>query len=227
MAGKVDFRDDGDAAFGSVLNYVAELLLGVEAAVADAVVGLPVFPDNRTVSPSAYLSEAGISLYLYPPALIVGEVPVESVELVGHHNVDVLLGLLYGPEVARAVKVHSAVAEAGLVKDFGAGEYPVGLGLLVPVNCRRKHLLKGFAGVDETVQGRSFNLYVIVFNFNVVLLRAKVGVVLKLKAVAVGLCFYAGSGFKGLDEAADGFAGGFVYGRVNLHGCALDAYSAL
>ena len=123
-----------------------------------------------------------------------------------------------------AVKVHSAVSEAGLVEDLYAGEDPGSLpGLLAAVNCRGEHLLQGFAGIDEAVEGRCLHLHVVVFNLNVVLLRTEVGVVLEVEAVAIGLAFYAGSGFKGVDKPADSLAGGLVDGRINLYGRALDA----
>ena len=151
--------------------------------------------------------------------------PVQAVELVGHHHVNVALGLFNCPEVAAAVKMHSAVSEAGLVKDLYAGENPGSLlGLLVAVNCGRKHLLDGFAGIDEAVKGRCLHLYIVVFNLYVVLLRAEVRVELEVEAVAIGFTFYAGSGFKGIDKPADSLAGSLVNGGVYLYGCTLYAY---
>ena len=151
VAGEVDLRDHDNAAFGSIVHDFLHLVLGVEAAVADAVVGVPVHLDDGTVAPGANFSELGIFLDLHSPALVLGKVPVEAVELIGCHHVQVALGFLDGEEVAAGIQVHAAIGEAGLVVDMREGQRPVGLGLFRTINGRRQHLLERFAGIDETV----------------------------------------------------------------------------
>ena len=80
--------------------------------------------------------------------------PVQAVQLVGGHHVYIALGLLDGPEMPAWIHVHAPVGEAGLVVDGGIRQHPVGLGLHAAVNLRGQHLLQGFTGIQETVQGR-------------------------------------------------------------------------
>ncbi len=85
MAGQVDLGNDRDAAVGGVAHQRAQFGLGVEAA------------DARRrrrptragpLSPRADLGQLGKALDLEAPALVVGEVQVERVELHRRHLVD-------------------------------------------------------------------------------------------------------------------------------------------
>ena len=117
VAGEVDLRDDGDVALGGIGHDLAHLLLGVEAAVADAVVGVEVLADAGSVAPGTHFRELGVLFDLHAPALVLGEVPVEAVEFVGGGDVDIALGLLDAPEVTAGIQVDAAVVEARGVQD--------------------------------------------------------------------------------------------------------------
>ena len=93
MAGKVNLGDNLDAAGSRIFHNLAKLRLGVVAAVADSVVGIEVLAYAGAVPPCSNLREAGVGLDFDPPALVVGEVPVQAVEFVGRHHVNVALCL--------------------------------------------------------------------------------------------------------------------------------------
>ena len=66
---------------------------------------------------AADLGQLRILLDLHPPALVVGQVPVQGVELVQGHLVDDLLDLVHAPEMARRVEHEATPAEARCVLD--------------------------------------------------------------------------------------------------------------
>ena len=118
--------------------------------------------DDGLVADRSELCESRIFLYLDSPALVVCEMPVEGVEFVDFHHVDVFLHHVHVEEMSRNVHVHASVSEAWFVLDFNALESPflAGSGSL-SVYLGRKHLLEGLDGVVESVEGRS--LYVHAF----------------------------------------------------------------
>ena len=60
------------------------------------------------------------------PPLVVGQVPVEFVEFVGGHQVEVAFDLVDGVEVAADVEVHAAPVESRGVADGDVGDPAVG-----------------------------------------------------------------------------------------------------
>lgn len=101
VPGDVDLGDDRDVPLGGVRDDLADVVLGVETAVRLLVPerGRPVAP-LRTGAPGADLGEPGVALDLDAPALVVGEVEVEDVELVGGEEVEVAQDTGLGHEVA-------------------------------------------------------------------------------------------------------------------------------
>ena len=95
VAGHVELRHDADAAGAGVGDDVPGLFLGVVEAI------------------GAGGSELGKELALDAEALILGEVPVEDVELHGGHGVEVALDDVDRLEVAADVDHQAAPAEAG------------------------------------------------------------------------------------------------------------------
>ena len=90
VAGHLDLRHDHDVALARVLDHVADLLLGVEPAAA-AAVGFG--------APGADAGELRVLAYLDAPALVVGQMPVQHVELVARQQVDLLLHQRHRDEV--------------------------------------------------------------------------------------------------------------------------------
>ena len=153
MSGQVHLGHDGDAPRGGVVHHLPDFLPGIEAAVADVVVGGEVPPDHRAFAPAGDLAEEREGADLDAPALVVGQVPVETVELVHRHHVQVALDLVDAPEMPRGVQVHAAPGEARAVLDQAAGQRPAVLqGLPTAVYGRREQLPEGLQGVDDAVQ---------------------------------------------------------------------------
>ena len=119
------------------VHYVADFVLGVEAAVADSVALTVV--SCGLVPPGSDLGQAGERLDLDAPALVLGEMPVEAVLLVHRHHIEEFLYGLHGIEVAAAVELHSAPGDPGGVLYAAA--------LRLPGNIR-----DGFVGVCRSGQ---------------------------------------------------------------------------
>ena len=150
MAGQVDLGHNGDAALPRIIDDLTDLLLGVVAAVADAVVRIEVVFDHRPVAEAADFGETGVALNFEPPALVVREMPVETVELVERHYVEVLLRLFDAPEMSDRIHVHAAVGKARTVGNHAAGQFPFAAGLAF-VDADREHLAEGLHRIEEAV----------------------------------------------------------------------------
>ena len=88
MSGKVNFRDDGHVALGSISYNFATLLLGIyEGAIMLAVILATITADNCLVALSCYSRELGVFLNLDTPSLVVGQVPVEAVDVVQSQDI--------------------------------------------------------------------------------------------------------------------------------------------
>ena len=116
MSWEVDFRNDGDMTVSGIFYQVFELFLGVKSAVTYGVErhGLA---DKRTRAPSTDFSEIRVFFYLDSPALVVGKVEVEAVEVMQRHRVDVNLHRVDGEEVTAHVEMHPAVSKTGPIVD--------------------------------------------------------------------------------------------------------------
>ena len=127
-----DFGDDGDEAGLGVGDDFVDVVLGVEAAVVFIGLlrgGLGGGGAARGGGEGFFEraeggdgGELGVLENFDAPALVVGEVPVESVEFVEGEGVDVAEDVLFGEEVAGAVEEDAAPRVAGGVFDVEAGE---------------------------------------------------------------------------------------------------------
>ena len=106
MSRQFDFRHDRDEAFGCIFHYLADVFLRIPAsvrlAVARAVIAAGLFP------PCSHFRKPRIFLYLYPPALVFGKMPVEHVLLVHCHHVEEPVYFLHRMEPSSAVELHAA-----------------------------------------------------------------------------------------------------------------------
>src|SRR5205814_3356146 len=78
--------------------------------------------DDRLLAPRAHLGELGVLLDLEPPALVLGEVPVECVELERGEEIDVPLDEFYREEVAPDIEMQSPIAKARRIVDARCGD---------------------------------------------------------------------------------------------------------
>ena len=76
------------------------------------------FPDGSD------LCQFRIFLDFYSPALVIREMPMEGIELVDFHDVNVFLHHVHVEEMANHVHVHASVAESRFVMDLGALDIP-------------------------------------------------------------------------------------------------------
>jgi hypothetical protein len=125
VAGAVDFGHDGDEPRGGVRHDLSDVLLRVVAAVPHPVVlagGLPGVSDQGGGPPRSDLDQPRVALNLQPPALVVGEVQVQDVELVQREQVDEAQHELLGHEVSCHVEHRAAPAEPGGVGNLEVRE---------------------------------------------------------------------------------------------------------
>src|SRR6266536_3400947 len=73
--------------------------------------------DDRLLPPRPHPGQLGVAADLEPPALVLGEMPVEGVELECRHDVDVFHDEGDREEMPADVQVQAAIAEAGAVGD--------------------------------------------------------------------------------------------------------------
>ena len=97
-------------------------------------------------TPRGDLREFGIAVDGDAPAGAVGQVPVEAVELVAGHQIELLLDELLVAEMARDVEHQTAVREAGRIGDLERGELAAeALGELQ----QRLHAVEGAGGIGR------------------------------------------------------------------------------
>ena len=109
----VDLRHDHDVPVLRIAHEVRELVLRVVAAGTAA-----------HLAEATDLRQLGPRLDLDAPALVVGEVQVQHVDLVEREHVDVLLHFARGEKVARHVEHRAAPREARMIRDGDGGNLP-------------------------------------------------------------------------------------------------------
>ena len=205
VPGHLDFGNHLDMPLCGVADDLADLLLRVELAVGFAVVNalfvLVVASDERFRTPGPDLGEQRIFFDLDPPALIVGQMPVEFVDLVQREDVDVGLHVLDREEMAADVEHRPAVGERGLVADDAGGNLSSG-----------DQLLEAAKPVQHRLGRRCRDRYALSADFQKVLF----GFVARLQLQRHGVFFgCGGDGGFGSGEFADG-AGENLRGRAQL-----------
>ena len=118
VAGHVYLGHDGDVAIGRVAHDIAHLVLRVETTVADRLSCFRVDAGRtRRNAPSADLGQAWIFPDLQSPALVVGQVPLQDIELVQGHCIDEQLDLVRCLHVPRGIEHQAAPGKSRLVFD--------------------------------------------------------------------------------------------------------------
>lgn len=126
----LDLRHDGDAAGGRVPHQTGEFGPRVRPAVRDAVVRAAAGRAGLGLGAmAADLGELGTGGDRHAPALVVGEMHMEHVDLVQGQHVDVPAQIGDGLEVACHVQHRAAPGVPGVVGDLGARQQPRSVGL--------------------------------------------------------------------------------------------------
>ncbi|MNV38825.1 hypothetical protein D3C71_1303880 [compost metagenome] len=127
MAGHVDLGDHLDVAGRRIGDHVADLVLRVEAAVRALGAGHRIAAAIAGRNPAtADRGQLRIALDLHAPALVIGEVPVESIELLFGHRVEHALDLVQALEVAGRIEHQPAPAETRRIVDAQRRQGAVG-----------------------------------------------------------------------------------------------------
>ena len=160
MTWKVDFRNHIDTLGSRIVNDFTNLLLSIphSLAVWDSVCRIKILLYTSAGTERTDRSEFRIFLDLNSPALVIGKMPVEGIEFMHLHDVEISLHLFHTEEVTRLIKVKTSIAKTWSIIDRCAWHNPlhtVCSSLLVDLY--RKHLLDGLDRIVETTQRRSLN----------------------------------------------------------------------
>ena len=117
----VNFWHDGDVAFGGVGDDFFDFFLGVKSSVAFAVRSPAIEVGRGGGTVGSDFGELWIFFDFNAPTLVLGEVPVEGVELVKGEPVDEFLDVSDVKHVAANVEVHAAPAKAWAILDAAGG----------------------------------------------------------------------------------------------------------
>ena len=127
----LDFRHDRDEARLGVRDDLADVVLRVESAVRNVIVDplrrvriRMLDADERLTAPGSHRREQRILLDVDAPSLIVGQMPVKTVQLMDGEEIDVFLDEFLGHERPRHVEVRAAPGEARPVFDRYRGHRP-------------------------------------------------------------------------------------------------------
>ena len=112
VARHVDLGNHRDKPLLRIAHNLLQFLLRVAAAVRRPVINRRVASQYRIVTHRALLRQLRIAVDGHAPALVVGQMPMETVHVVHRHRVEVLLHKLHAEEMARHVEVHAPVGKA-------------------------------------------------------------------------------------------------------------------
>ena len=127
MTGQVYFRDYGDTELPGIIHHLPQLLLSVVTPVRNVVITVPVASHHCAGTHTAHLGEFRIFLAFYAPALVVGEVPVKTVEFVGCHSIEQTFYIFNRKEMTGTVQHHSPVGIGGRVLNFAEWDGKFGI----------------------------------------------------------------------------------------------------
>ena len=219
VSGHVHLGQYVDMTLSGIAYHLSHLLLGiVEGAILAtrlrtfaSPIHLPVLLDTSDGSVIATLTlgtdggEQRILLDLGTPSLVVGQVPVEDVHLVDSHQVDHLLHLLNGKEMAAHVEHKATVCKAWLILDarHGQGIHRTFIARLTQYHVGRKQTHEALHGIVHTVRSGSLDSDALLGDLHRVALRSQRSVLLDndvgltLRCLAAKAC----SRVQGSDEA--------------------------
>src|SRR5690606_3837849 len=144
-----------------ILYNLPCLLLRVITTVRNSVIskrGPAAMTDKRLFPLRACDSESGIFLYLYPPSLVISQVPVEDIELVKSHDIKIPFYLINSKEVTADVKVQPPVAEPRSVSNVAGRHCCCSLSCqaTLRLDLRRKQLSYCLNAPEKSFRRRRF-----------------------------------------------------------------------
>ena len=153
MARNVHLGNNLNETRGGISHNLLDIFVRIKAAVT-LPVGLNVAPaEHLAVAPCAHFREARIFLYLYAPALVFGQMPVEAVHFINRHQVEHALYGFFSIEMAALIEHEAAPGKARGIADAHVGDGPNRFYVRAGLPCHDgagKQLLESLKGIEET-----------------------------------------------------------------------------
>ena len=111
MPRHINLRHHRYPSLGRIRNHFAYLVLRIKPSVRYPVIRVQVVSDACTFPERPLLGQQRIFPYLHPPALVIGQMPVENVHLVQLHDVYIPLDLPDTEKMPAYIKVHAPIPE--------------------------------------------------------------------------------------------------------------------
>ncbi|EJX04670.1 hypothetical protein EVA_07223 [gut metagenome] len=160
VTGNVDLGNDFNETFAGILHNFAGFFLRIVAPITLAIRFHIAPTQHLAVSPATNRGQLRVLGDFDTPALVLGQVPVETVHLVSSHHVNDLLDFIFTKEVATFVEHKAAPAETGLIGNVDSRQRPLlylRISLTGQYGTRGKQLLDGLQSIEET--NRTGGLY--------------------------------------------------------------------
>ena len=110
MPRKVNLRNNGNIPLRRILHNLLHLLHGIIAAISGRIhTGTGIQSNNGTVPVRTHLIKARVLAALNPPALVVGKVPMEIIQLMERQIINVPLHKLHRHKMSRNIQMHTPV----------------------------------------------------------------------------------------------------------------------
>ena len=126
MTGHINLWENFYMACFSISHYLAHLFLRVEERpilLIGPIRAVLQISEIGVFARSTNGGEFGIFLDFQTPTLVVGDMPVEAIELIVGHHVEYFLNLINIEEMTRNVEHKTAIAKARTIRDADNGEW--------------------------------------------------------------------------------------------------------
>ena len=146
MSGQFNFGYHHHMPLLSIRHNLADIILGIVAAVAQSVFLCP---------PCTHFGEFGVGFDFNTPALVFGEVPVQHIHFVQGEQINVSFYKVNAHEVPAAIEQHASVHKGWLVLNLSAGQEDAAgdCGVL------KEHLTEGLDGVEHSGSVAGFDMH--------------------------------------------------------------------
>ena len=128
MAGHIYFGDNLYKSFGSIIHYIADLILGIKTSVSFWFIGKRrrkfTKISNLFHPPGPGFGQFRQGFNFNSPTFIVGKVPVKHVIFVAHHGINVLFYFIYCKKMTCHIEHQPTPANTRIIANFYSGNFP-------------------------------------------------------------------------------------------------------
>ena len=151
MTRKIDLRNNCNSKIRSISNNIFYLLLSIESTISHVIKFIPVRTDHSAVSPGSDFRQFRIFLDFNPPALVITEMPMKSIQFICRHYIKIPLDLIYTEEMPGNIQMHTSICKSRFILDGNARKHPLHARtfLLAEISGRKK-LPDGLHCISET-----------------------------------------------------------------------------